>query len=199
MLYVMLGSATATFLMLGLAKRLPAPYWQWLLQAQEATLAIFLFCALGIFMRTMEHPPTVTLRGKRYPLIQGRRFSWKLMLALLLSSAAFVYRFASLRAYAAYHNVPISEFDPWQQRGNLFCITLALISGTIALAHIRDSALASRLIAMAVAVASLVSFAPLLMPLGYLPQHPYSLLLVVVVGLLLYLVSRVIQRRWNVL
>ncbi len=198
MLYVMLASLTLTFTMLGLAKRLPDPYWPILLQAQEVTLAVFLFAALAIVFRSFNLPQHITFRGK--PLVDSsKRMPWTLLLSLLLSSSAVTYRFATLKAFIAWHETSLDNFDPWVHPGNLFAITFAAIAATLAFAHLGDKAPRSRLFALAVVLASLASYSPLLMRWQIAPYHPAALLLVAAAALVLFAVSRIIQKRWGIL
>ena len=197
MLYGMLISLILTFLMLGIAKRLPDPYWTILLHMHESTLALFLFFAIGMVMRSISIVPTLTFRGKRIPNHHGHRWPWPLMLAFLMAVASTTYRYWSWRAYAAFSEASPASFNPWEHRGNVFAMTLALLAATISLTRLQSSSLAERLMAYTSAMVALVSFAPLLMPAGFPAYHPVSMLFVLGVAVLLFVVSRFIQRRWR--
>jgi hypothetical protein len=199
MVYVMLGSAAITFLLLGLAKRLPDPYWNILLHAQEASLAVFIFCTIAIFMRTFELSPNLSFRGRKLVQTGKPVGHWKPMASLLMGIAALAYRISALKAFVAWNNLAADRFDTWNHRGNVFALTLALISATIAMAHLRDDRLAKRIIAYTAATCSLVSFLPLLDPLGIPAVHPLSFVFVIGMALMLFGLAHLIQKKWGVL
>lgn len=202
MLFVMFGSIIITFLMLGLATRLPDPYWSILLHLHEAPLAVFLFCSIGMFLHsfnTISGGGTIYFRGHeiRQPGLPG--LSWKQMIAFLMAASALAYRLSLMRAFVAFHERPLIEFNPWSQRGNVFCITLAVISSVIAIAHLKETKWRDRLMAYATAAAALVSFSPLLMTFKYPAYHPFSVFLVLFLAVVFFLISRFIQRKWGIL
>ncbi len=198
-LYAMIISLILTFSMLGLAKRLPDPYWNLLLHLHEAPLAVFLFCAIGTFLRGFEAPPAIRFRGRNLPNPVRLRTPWTLLISLLMGSAAVTYRFASLKAFVAYRDEVLLAFDPWRHRGNVFALTIAILAATISMAHLRDSSWRRKILAYASALAALVSFSPLLMPLGYGPGHPYAIGLTAILAAVLYLSSNGIQKKWGIL
>lgn len=199
MIVVMLGSATLTFLMLGLARSMPDPYWRILLHAQEATLAVFVFCSVALFLRTFEVVPQLTWRGRSLVRRGTPAGHWKPMIALLMGVVALAYRVTALKAFVAWNNVSADDFHTWSHQGNVFSLTFALIAGTIALAHLADPHPIRRVLAYVAAIASLVSLLPLLDPLGVPPTHPLSFGFVLAVAALLYAVARLIRVRWGVL
>jgi len=205
LIYGMLISAVLTFLMLGLAKQLPDPWWMILLNLQEMTLCAFVFFTFGIFLRTFE-ASKVKLRYSRLsansPKVSeddSQKGRWKLMLAVLFAFAALAYRYSTFKAFAAMSDQPMTAFNPWENRGNVFFITAAFIATTIAASKLKAPSLLEKLLAYSSAVLALVSFAPLLSPFGYSPLHPLSLLMVVSIAALCFGLGNYLKIRWNLL